>query len=168
MNEKDAGMLINSDALLHRQYFCEMCDLIGIKVIYRAPLPGKNYDNSGELDAFYAAPVVVGCIFDDHPNQWTMRKLGWVSEMQEDVSLIHVPYDLPGLQAGAIFIVPSGIDNAKGRVFRVLKMQVSMLYPSSVACQIAPLYTTTFERSQLRHDDNDFNLLKDETGGYVL
>ena len=168
MEERDAGILVNSDALLHRQYFNEMCNLLGIQVLYRSPKPGKTYDNSGELDSFYNAPIVTGCIFEDHPSQWTMKKLGWVSELQEDMSLIHVPYDLPGIQVGALFVVPSGLDHAAGRVFRVIKMRTSMLYPSSIACQIAPLYTSNFDRGQIQHKDNDFNLLKDDSEGYVL
>ena len=51
-----------------------------------------------------------------------------------------MPYDLDGLQAGALFIIPSGIDQAKGRVFRVISMQNIMVYPASIACEIAPEY----------------------------
>ena len=54
--------------------------------------------------------------------------------------MIHVPYDLYGLERGALFTVPSGLDNAEGRLFRVINMQNIMMYPASIACEIAPEY----------------------------
>jgi hypothetical protein len=39
-----------------------------------------------------------------------------------------------------LFIIPSGLDQAKGRVFRVISMQNIMVYPASIACEIAPEY----------------------------
>lgn len=163
MDKVDTGLLLNPvNIKLHRQYFKEMTRLLGINVIYRAPREDKHYNGHGELDTFYYEPQVVGCIYDEHPNQWTMKKLGWVAELDESTSVIHVPYDLPGLQAGALFIIPSALDHASGRVFRVIKMSTITIYPASVACQIGPVYENTFEQSQLDHSDNNFNLLADD------
>ena len=50
---KDYGILITPEIKLHRQYFKEMVKLLGIKCIYRAPLPGKTFDMHGDLDAEY-------------------------------------------------------------------------------------------------------------------
>ena len=61
--------------------------------------------------------------------------------------MIHVPYDLHDLQVGALFIVPSGLDKAEGRVFRVISMQNIMVYPASIACEIAPEYADTDEQT---------------------
>lgn len=58
-----------------------MTKLLGINVIYRAPREGKSYSGYGELESFYYEPILVGCIFNEHPNQWTMKKLGWDSEL---------------------------------------------------------------------------------------
>jgi hypothetical protein len=66
--------------------------------------------------------------------------MGWVAELQEGSSIIHVPYDLEGLQVGCLFEVPSGIDFAEPRLFRVISMQNIMVYPASIACEIAPEY----------------------------
>lgn len=158
-DQSNYGLLLNSDIKLHRQWFIEMCNLIGIKVIYRAPLPNKTYNGYGEFDSFFNTPKVVGCIFEDHPTQQTLKKLGWVSELQEESLLIHVPYDLEGLQQGALFIIPSGIDNAQGRVFRVIKMSTSIIYPASITCEIAPQYESEFEPANLTFEHTDFNLL---------
>ena len=162
----DYGILINKDAKLHRQYFKEMVKLLGINCIYKAPLPDKNFDKHGDLDADYYPGIVVGCIFQDHPDQKTLRKMGWVAELQENSSMIHVPYDLPHLQVGALFIIPSGIDQAEGRVFRVISMQNIMVYPASITCEIAPEYEdidepnlhTDFSNTNmplLRNDEDD-------------
>ena len=138
------GLLLNNDIKLHRGYFDEMIRLLGIQVIYRAPLPDKHYTTYAEIESNYAEPILVGCIFDEHPTQQTLKKMGWVAELQQNSSFIHVPYDLPDLQQGALFIVPSGIDNATGRLFRVVSMSTSMVYPASITCEIVPEYENTY------------------------
>ena len=76
--ENNYGLLLNKkDILIQRRYFDEMCQMIGIKVIHRAPKPGKHYTTYAELATNYHEPEAVGCIFDEHPNQRTMKKLGW-------------------------------------------------------------------------------------------
>ena len=57
------------------EYFKEMVKLLGIKCIYRAPLPGKTFDMHGDLDAKYYPGEVVGVIFQDHPDQKTLKKM---------------------------------------------------------------------------------------------
>ena len=139
-----------------------MTALIGIKVVYRAPRPDKHYTTYSEIKANYFDPIVVGCIFDEHPTQQTLKKIGWVSELQESASIIHVPYDLPKLQQGALFIIPSGIDCATGRLFRVGKLTNGIIYPASMTCEIVPEYENTFENNQMDYTKTDFNLLNNE------
>ena len=159
---KDYGILITPEIKLHRQYFKEMVKLLGVNCIYRAPLPGKTFDAHGDLDAKYYPGEVVGVIFQDHPDQKTLKKMGWVAELQENSSIIHVPYDLPNLQVGALFIMPSGIDKAEGRVFRVISMQNIMVYPASIACEIAPEYEDIDERALIEDfTATNFNVLVD-------
>lgn len=145
MASQKYGQLLTPDIKIHRQYFREMCKLIGIKVLYRAPKIDKSYTTYREIEASYEEPILVGCIFDEHPSQQTLKKIGWVSELNENSSFIHVDYDLPGLQQGALFIVPSGLDDGKGRLFRVVKMVTEIVYPSSVTCEIVPEYEDDFE-----------------------
>jgi len=161
-NPNNYGLLLNKDIKLHRMYFQQMTKLIGINVIYKAPLPGKTFDTHGDLDSGYYQPIVVGCIFNDHPDQKTLKKMGWVAELQENSSIIHVPYDLPHLEVGGLFVIPSGLDNAEGRVFRVISMQNIMVYPASIACEIAPEYEDTIEPA-LTQDFSmtNFNMLVD-------
>ena len=139
-----------------------MCRLIGVKVIYRAPKPSKEHTTYGEIDSRYEKPVAVWCIFEEHPDQQTMKKLGWNSELVAEAVLIHVPYDLPGIQQGALFIVPSALDNAKGRVFQVVKMTTSMIYPASITCQIVPYYEDQFTPQNFNYSEHNFSLLNGE------
>ena len=156
------GLLLTPDIKLHRKWFKEFTRLNGINVIYKAPVEDKQYLQPGEIFTHYLSPQVVGCIFEEHPNQQTTRKLGWVAELQENASIIHVPYDLENLQKGAQFIVPSGIDGSVGRVFKVVRMSNIMMYPASIACEIVPEYKDEFDASQMNHETNNFNLLKEE------
>ena len=59
--------------------------------------------------------------------------------------MIHVPYNLPDLQVGALFEVPSGLDTGKGRIFRVINMSNIMIYPASITCEIALEYESNDE-----------------------
>ena len=128
--QKDYGLLLNPDIKLHRTYFKQMVKLLGINCQYYAPLDGKTYNLQGDLEAHYEKPL---------------KKMGWVAELQENSSIIHVPYDLHKLEVGALFEVPSGLDDAKPRLFRVISMQNIMVYPASIACEIAPEYYDTDE-----------------------
>ena len=160
--ENKYGILLTPDIKLQRNYFKEMVKLLGINVIYRAVKPGKKYTTYAEIDANYEQPLLEGCIFNEHPDQQTLKKIGWVSELQQNASIIHVRYDLPNLEQGALFIVPSGLDNAKGRLFRVVKITNIMVYPASIACEIVPEYENTYEPSLNDFTDSSFNLLNEE------
>ena len=149
--ENKYGILLTPDIKLHRLYFKEMVKLQGINVIYRSLKSGKKWTTYGEVDSNYNKPEIVGCIFDEHPTQQTLKKIGWVSELQESSSLIHVPYDTTGLEVGCLFIVPSGLDDGKGRLFRCVKLSNIMVYPASMTCEIVPEY-----------EDTSFNLLNEE------
>lgn len=53
-----------------------MTKLLGINCIYKAPRNSKEYDEHGELKALYYDPELVGCIFQEHPDQKTLKKMG--------------------------------------------------------------------------------------------
>ncbi len=145
-------------------WFKEMVKLHGINVIYRAVKGGKKWTNYAELDTNFEPPILEGCIFDEHPTQQTIKKMGWVSELQESSSIIHVRYDLPNIQVGCLFIIPSGLDNSVGRVFRVTKLTNGIVYPASITCELVPEYENTFDASSHDFTYNDFTLLTEEEG----
>ena len=156
------GRLLTPDAKLHRMYFSELVRLLGIQVFYRAPLPNKHYTGYTEIESNYYEPIQLGCIFHDHPDQQTLKKIGWVSELQENSSLIDVPYDTPNLQYGALFFLPSGIDGGKSRLFRVVNMKNSMVYPTAITCELVPEYENTYVQESYDYKNSDFNLLVGE------
>lgn len=156
------GTLLTPDMKLYRSYFSELCNLIGIKVVYYAPKTDKHYTLHGELFSNYQEPEVISCIFSEYPDQRSMRKKGWVVELQDGASLISVPYDLHDLQRGALFAIPSGLDNTKGRLFRVESLLNTMIYPSSITCEIVPEWEDTLPNSKLDRQHTDFNFLAQE------
>lgn len=162
----DYGLLISKDIKLHRTWFKQMTALHGINCKYRAPLPNKTHDLYADLQTGYKPEIIVGCLFEEHPNQKSLRKAGWVAELQENSSVIHVPYDLPDLQVGALFEVPSGLDSGKGRKFRVISLSNIMIYPASIACEIALEYETVDEQHLITtaHEREDMPLLIDNEG----
>lgn len=88
--------------------------------------------------------------------------MGWAAELQEGSSIIHCSYDTPGLEEGGIFIIPSGIDNAPGRAFRIISMSNIMIYPASVACEVALEYESTAQRNEVEDFSKDnFTVLVD-------
>ena len=162
MNQ-DYGLLLRErDIKLQRKYFDEMCTMVGIKVIHRAPRAGKSYTTYSEIDSNYFEPQLTGCIFEEHPNQRTMKKLGWNSELSESAAIISVPYDLKGLQQGSLFVVPSAFDKSRGRVFRVVEITGIMIYPCSLTCKLVPELENTFTENTYLHKTNSFNLLNRE------
>lgn len=161
-NQSNVGLLLTPDIKLHRQWFVEMCKLNGIYVVYRACKPDKTWTTYTEIESNYEDPERVGCIFDEHPTQRTLKKMGWVSELQENSSIIHVPYDLRNLQVGSLFIVPSGIDGAQGRLFRVVSLMNGIIYPASMACEIVPEYKDTFNKAVYDTKHSSLSLLNAE------
>ena len=161
------GLLLQSSIKLHRQYFGEMVKLLGIQAIYRAPKKDKHWTSFTEIESNYQCPELVGCIFEEHPTQKTIKKLGWDSELQTEASLISVPYDLHDIQTGALFIIPTGLDNAKGRLFRVTELSVGIVYPASVTCKIVPEWGDGYTPTQSNFKHTSFNLLTEENSDLV-
>lgn len=143
-------------------YFKEMVRLIGVEVIYRAPKPNCHWTTYAEIESNYQAPELVGCIYDEHPSQKTMKKLGWVSELLPTSVIINVPYDLHDFQVGALFVLPSGVDTAKGRLFKVKTISNIMLYPASITAELVPEYEDTCDPAQDDYTETSFNRLNEE------
>lgn len=72
----DYGFLLNKDIKLHRIWFKQMVKMLGINCIYQTPKEGKTFDRYGDLAANYNEGELVGCIFQDHPDQKTLKKMG--------------------------------------------------------------------------------------------
>ena len=110
----------------------------------------------------YKEEQKVGVIFQEHIDQKTAKKLGWNAELVESAALIHVPYDLEGLQIGGTFEIPSAYDDTQSRLFRVVEMYSMMIYPASITCRLVPEFKNTAQREEIEdfHMSN-FNLLNE-------
>ncbi len=160
------GTLLTPDAKLYRKYFSEMVKLVGIQVLYY-PIRYTNqkWSTYAEyLNDVNTKPLLIGCILNEHLDQKTLKKLGWISELQPNSLIIHVSYDTPNIQQGCLFVLPSGLDDGKGRLFRCVNLATSMIYPSSIACEIVPEYEDTFQLSNNNFEHSSFNLLNIEEG----
>ena len=162
------GLLMRQDVKVFRNYFVELVRLLGHQCVYYAPKSqSKQLNTHGELDTDtqYYEGITVGCIFEQYPDQKSLKKSGWVTELQEGSSIIHVPYDTPHLQYGALFDIPSGLDNAAPRRFRVIGLSNISIYPASIACEIAPEFETENERHLIEDfSHEDLPLLVDVEG----
>ena len=169
------GLLYKQDVLIQRQYFVEMTKLLGITVMYTYPkvigdnsdelsaLPSqKEYSIYGEQRGKYEDWIPIGCIFEEYPTQQSLRKLGWLTELQENASIIHLPYDTPGLQRGSLVVVPMGVNSNTGRLFKVTRLSNIMLYPASISCEIVPEWENSLSESQVNNfSESNFNVLFD-------
>ncbi len=157
------GLLVNPPLELQRKNFKEMCNLLGVKCKYRYPLANKQYTAQGELDTNYSIPFEVAGVFNEQITQRTSKKLGWNAEAMTDSAIIHLPYDLEGLQVGCLIDIPSAFDNTPDRTFRIVELSAIQIYPASIACRIVPEYRSTMERSEVEFFENsNFNLLNEE------
>ena len=83
--------------------------------------------------------------------------------MQDQLTVISVPYDLENLQIGCLFEIPSAYDNTPGRKFRVVEMYTIPIYPASITCRLALEYESQVSQADTKMFVNtDFNLLKQE------
>lgn len=163
MDNNNFGLLLNDKNIkLNRFYFDQMAKMIGVKLIYRAPKPSKDYTTYGEIDTMFEQPVAVWGIYVEHPTQQTMRKLGWNSELLAEAIVLEVPYDLQGLQQGGLFTVPTGVDGGVGRVFQITQMTTLSIYPASVTVAAVPYYPNDFTQSAFNHSEHNFDLLEGE------
>ena len=159
---KNYGKLVQPNIKLLRKQFSEMCSLLGVNCKYQFPLKGKQYTTQGELKSNYSEPRTVSCIFEEHIDQKTAKKLGWDAELQENMHVISVPYDLENLQIGCLFEVPSAFDNTPGRLFRVVEMSGIQMYPASISCRLVQEYESNLSDADTElFTNSNFNLLRE-------
>lgn len=157
------GLLIRGkDLLLQRNYFNEFVKLLGIQVQHLAPRPDKHYTTYSEIKSNYFEPVTVGCVFQEHVDQKTLRTLGWAAELNTEPSVISVPYDLEGIQVGSLFYIPTAYDPEKKRLFRVTEISAMMIYPASLTCKLVLEYSNELSSNSVDNRYRSYNLLNRE------
>lgn len=133
-----AGILLRNDLEIQRYYFNEALDYYGIDAdYYQVKEPSQQFTSAGEASSNYYDPVPMRIIFDQVPKVSTLKKLGWVTELNEDSQpIIHIPFDTPGIQFGALFKIADPLKPGSGRMFRATKLSTGIIYPTAVTVQI--------------------------------
>lgn len=129
--------ILQNDLEILRYYMDEKLDLYGIPAQYYQVKPGMTWTVAGEMKANYFDAVRTKVLFDQAPTVSTLRKLGWLTELNGDTQpIVHVSYNLPGLSVGCVFEVKDPLAIDQGRLFRVTKMSVGIIFPAFVTCQL--------------------------------
>ena len=63
--------------------------------------------------------------------------------------MVNFPYNTPDIEVGCIVMIPSGLDNAPPRMFRIARMSTIMIYPASIACECVPEFENVLPKSQV-------------------
>lgn len=134
-----ARSIIQNDAKMQRKYFNEMLDFYGIPAQYFQCKPGKKYNSVGEMKDCFFDPIRTKVLFDQVPSIKTLKKLGWVTELDQQQPLVHVKYDLPGIEQGCVFSIKDPLKENEGRLFRITKMSMGIIYPANITCQIVAI-----------------------------
>lgn len=144
-----AKSIIREDAVIFQEYFNEMLEMYGIDVLYyQRKEKCSEWNAVGELSANYYSPIEAKILFDQIPSVKTLKKLGWVTELDSQQPIVHMKYDLPGLQQGCLIKVkdPLSLSN-DGRMFRITKMSTGIIYPFSITAQIVAIVGTDIEET---------------------
>lgn len=159
-----ADSILQNDLLLQRYWFEEVLDLYGISAKYYQLKPGCKFTSAGELSSNYYDPIKARILFDQVPKISTLKRLGWVTELDQNSSLIHVKFDTPGIQFGCIYSIKDPLTPDKGRLFRITKLQTGIIYPAAVTCQIVPILGTDPEATTEPYDGSK-SIFLDPVGG---
>lgn len=142
------GLLVRQDVRIHRAYFSEMCKLIGVSVAYQYVVKSEMTIHS-EDNSFLSVPLRIDVIFDDQPSVDTLKRLGWVTELNEQQPIvINMPYNTPNLTVNARIMIESIDGTPRPRVFKVTKIESDLEYPDAYTCAIVPVVDQTYQKNQ--------------------
>lgn len=135
------GRLTSNDSTIFQQYFKEMAELIGIKVIYQYPI-NMNFSIYAEEDPTgFSEEMEMDIIFDENPKVTTLRKYGWVSKLEDDKPyMATLPFDAKNLCKGCRITIVPPQPLASKNVFVITDIKANLEFPDSWACKLAPVY----------------------------
>lgn len=142
------GLLNREDAVIFRQYFSEMCKLIGQSIGYQY-ITKREMTIHSEDNNEYSNILRINALFDQNPSINTLNKLGWVSELNETKPLIiNLPYDTPELTVGARVHIETVDGVNRARLFKITKIVSDLEYPDAFTCMLAPIFDQTPQKNQ--------------------
>lgn len=156
--------IIQNDALMYRRWAEEQLEMYGVSAQYYQIKPHHSFTSAGELAANYYDPTPAKIFFDQVPKITTLKKLGWVTELDQQASLINVLFTTPGISVGCLYDIKDPLTPDRGRLFRVTKLQTGILYPAYVTCQIVPVMGTAPEETVDPYQGNKSIFLDKQEG----
>ncbi len=155
------GLLIRGKDNLHKKFFKEMAKLLGIEVKYRYFIDNsKHYTIHAEQRGKLSEPVDIDIIFQEYPDQKTLRQHGWFSENPDDKAYVaQVPSDLIGLQRGCYIDIPYGAKKDTYRTFRITDISSIIVHPESYYVRLAPEFDTIVHEVDHNYSDTSFNFI---------
>lgn len=142
------GLLNRDDSTIMRNYFNEMCQLIGISVGYQY-VTKKELTIHSEDNSEYSMPIRINILFDENPSTDTLNKIGWISEIGDQKPIIaNLPYNTPNLTVNARIIIESNDGISRPRVFRITKIKADLEYPEAYTCALVPIFDQYIQKNQ--------------------
>ena len=138
------GLISEQEVIYLREQFNETVKQLGVPFIYQYPL-GNNLDDFAQpAPDGYSVELEVYGLFDGEPKLKTYRNLGWVVEKGDNPPfLLHIPFDTPHIQKGALFKISGQFTGIEARVFQVTELTTGLVCPDHIVCQIVPLVGNT-------------------------
>lgn len=135
------GLLNRNDSTIFRHYFKEMAKMIGITVIYQYPIDMQFSIYAEENPKGFSEEIKMDIIFEENPKVTTLRKYGWVSNLDEDKPyMATLPYDAKNLCKGCRITIVPPEPLASKNVFVITDIKANLEFPDSWVCKLAPVF----------------------------
>lgn len=140
-----------------------MAELLGQTVMYQYPLTFDKTIHS-EPNIEFSDPVRLDIIFNENPTVDTLRKHGWVTEINGSLPVIaQVPYDTPHLARYARITIPPVGNIMRERIFEVTEISTFLEYPDCWTVKLAPVYNSIKETND--YSDKNIDYIDTESDG---
>lgn len=150
------GLLTQEDATVYRGFFREMCELLGQTVQYQYPL-NVNKTIHSEPNIELSDPIRLDIIFNENPTVDTLRKHGWVTEINGSLPVIaQIPYDAPGLARYARITIPPVGNVMRERIFEVTAISTILEYPDCWTVRLVPVYDSYKEKNDYANSNVEY------------
>ena len=151
------GLLTQDDSTLYRGWFKEVSKLRGFSVGYQYPL-GTDKTIHSEPNIRLSEPENIDIIFNENPTVDTLRKLGWVSELNDQKPIIaQLPFDTPHLARYARIIIPPFLEiNSRSRVFQITNMKTIIEFPDCWTVSLVPVFDSYQDDNEYIDSNNNY------------
>lgn len=162
------GFLVDSGTKLYRNWFKEMCFLLGFEVEYQFVREYKETDFAEfEVYSKYSKPIKTNIVFERNPTVKTLKTLGWFSQDSDEKPYIaFLAFDIPHLTVGAKLIIPPFEElGSSNNEFIVEEITTNLQFPDCWVVKLAPSFKQKQESQEVTEvteqiQDSNFNFLK--------